>query len=54
MNVGGNLMLFHDQFIMIQEDYLHLHIVTTAVSHTTVHHDPGMTEPGYWIGNPQI
>lgn len=53
MNVGGNLMLFHDQF-MIQEDYLHVHIITTAVSHTTVHHDPAMTEPGCRISNPHI
>ena len=39
-------MLFHEQFIRIQEDYLHVHMTITAVSHTTVHCDPAMTEPG--------
>jgi hypothetical protein len=44
MNVGGNLMLFHDHFIRIQEDYLHVNVISTAVSHTTIHHDPAMAK----------
>jgi len=47
-------MLFHDQFIRIQEDYLHVPMILTAVSHTTVHHDPAMTKPGCCISNPHI
>ena len=54
MNVGENLMLFHDQFVRIQEDYLHVLMISTAVSHTTVHHDPAMTKLGCWISNPHI
>jgi len=46
MNVGGNLVLFHDQFITSQEDYLHVQMISTAVSQTKVHHGPAMTKLG--------
>jgi hypothetical protein len=35
-----------DQFIRRQEDYVHVHMISTAVSHTIDHHNSAMTELG--------